>query len=197
MRVPSLRSVYYIVLAYCTQHRRGRSRIVAVDIGYFLCFLRPEYPCRSRGSLFFLLVMCSAVAPNQAHKSSSLREDATTGRKGRRRSTVFSNYVEQLLRQELPSCMSPIPSLLYSTVFFLLITVVTIPFGAAMFWQTRENTEVILRYDNFAVGNQPSDREAQIERRNIVINPEDNFTTEFSIPVPETLDSPVNTAAVA
>lgn len=101
-----------------------------------------------------------------------------------------SDLFHRFVRQEVTAFFSPVPSIFYSAMFFFVLTVVTIPVGAALFWQALENTEVILRYDNFQLmnGTLLSNR----QRREIIMNDTVPVIMNYSMIVPETLDSPVH-----
>ena len=106
-----------------------------------------------------------------------------------RKPSVFSAYFKKFVRQELSACMSPTPSLCYSAVFFCMLTVAAIPLGAALFWQTLENTEVILRYDNFTLNDKT--RLTNDERKEIIQRGNETHTENHIFSISENMNSPV------
>ena len=108
-----------------------------------------------------------------------------------RKPSVFSAYFKKFVRQELSACMSPTPSLCYSAIFFCMLTIAAIPLGAALFWQTLENTEVIFRYDNFTVVEPPLSTTNDDRTQRIVQSGNGDLQTGHTFTVSEAMESPV------
>lgn len=103
--------------------------------------------------------------------------------------SLVSSYFEKFLRQELKACLSPIPKLFLTVLFFFLLTVVTIPLGAAIFWQTLLNVEATIRYDNF---NPETGILTNLERKQRILNDNFNRTVSLKFDISEEMEGPVN-----
>lgn len=137
-------------------------------------------------------VVEAAVAMSNNSASQRTSQQEAPRRKSNSRVVAYiSDYCERLIRQELTACLSPIPSMFYSALFFFVLTVVAIPLGAALYWQTLENSEVEIRYDNFQL-NAMENPLTDVQRRDIVTHPRQNFSRLYPIRITEGLESPVN-----
>lgn len=104
--------------------------------------------------------------------------------------SVFKEWWDMLRRQELPSFWHPLPSILWSILFFAVLSVITVPLGSLIIWQTLENTELIVRYDSFPINNNSevnNTQRLQATRNNLV----NGSVLQSNMRVPRKMHSPV------
>lgn len=104
--------------------------------------------------------------------------------------SVIKDWWDMLRRQELPSFWHPLPSVLWSILFFAVLSVITVPLGSLIIWQTLENTELIVRYDSFPINSNSAVNNKQ-RLQAIRNNPENGTVLRSDMIVPRKMHSPV------